>query len=161
MFTINAEFRDKVEVKAPIEKVREFLFDLKSFAKMIPEIEGVNTDAKGVTHWSIAVEIPVVGKLRQTFLIEPEIVTDEEITWRPAAGEKQNLLRYSVMLREKTPGVTLVQVSQKVELRRNKPRELHTLASLAGEQLISREMSKRVALLIKYFLRKAKQHLEI
>ncbi len=160
MFIISAEFRDKLEVKAGLEKVRAFLFDLQSFARMMPEIESIRTDAKGTTHWTIAVDIPVVGKLRQSFLLEPEEVSEEEIIWRPAAGEKENLLRYTVLLLEKSPGVTLVQISQKVELRRSKARDLHPLAGVAGEALITREMTKRVSHLIKEFLKKAKEKVE-
>src|SRR5262245_1004207 len=132
MFTISAEFRDKVEVKASIETVRSFLFDLQNFARLMPEIESIRTDAKGITHWTIEVEIPVVGKLRQSFRLEPEEISDAEIIWRPAAGEKENLLRYAVLLMEKSAGVTLVQISQKVELRRGKARDLHPLAGVAG-----------------------------
>jgi carbon monoxide dehydrogenase subunit G len=160
MFTITAEFRDKVEVKANLEKVREFLFDLQNFARMMPEVESIRADAKGNTLWTITVEIPVIGKIRESFSLEPEEISEQEIIWRPAAGEKKNLLRYMVLLAEKSEGVTLVQISQKVELRRDKAKELHSLASLAGEKLISKEMTRRVTQLIKEFLRKAKEKLE-
>lgn len=160
MFTISAEFRDKLEVKAGLEKVRRFLFDLENFARLMPEIESIRTDVKGITNWTIAVEIPVVGRLRQSFRLEPEEISETEIIWHPAAGEKENLLRYTVLLMEKSAGTTLVQVSQKVELRRNKARDLHALAGVAGEALITKEMTKRVSHLIKEFLKKAKQKVE-
>jgi uncharacterized membrane protein len=160
MFTISAEFRDKVEVKASIETVRDLLFDLHNFARLMPEIESIRTDPKGITHWTIAVDIPVVGRLRQSFRLEPEEISGTEIIWRPAAGEKENLLRYSVLLMEKSLSVTLVQISQKVELRRSKARDLHPLAGVAGEALITREMTKRVSHLIKEFLKKAKEKVE-
>src|ERR1041384_5083902 len=130
MFTISAEFRDKVEVKASLETVRDFLFDLQNFARLMPEIESIRTDAKGITHWTIAADISVVGRLRESFPLEPEEISDQEIIWRPAAGEKENLLRYMVLLMEKSPSVTLAQISQKVELRRNKAKDLHPLAGL-------------------------------
>ncbi|HEV7644291.1 MAG TPA: hypothetical protein VGO50_10150 [Pyrinomonadaceae bacterium] len=160
MFIISAEFRDKLEVKASLEKVRGFLFDLENFARLMPEIESIRTDAKGITNWTIAVEIPIVGRLRQSFRLEPEEISDTEIIWRPAAGEKENLLRYTVLLMEKSADITLVQISQKVELRRNKARDLHTLAGVAGEALITKEMTKRVSHLIKEFLKKAKKKVE-
>ena len=160
MFTISAEFRDKVEVKASLEKVREFLFDLENFSRLMPEIESIRTDAKGITRWTIAVEIPVVGRIRETFPLEPEEISAEEIIWRPAAGEKENLLRYMVLLMEKTADVTAVQISQKVELRRNKAKDLHALPGVAGEKLISKEMTKSVSQLIREFLRKAREKLE-
>ena len=160
MFRISAEFSEKIEVKAGIEKIREFLFDLQNFAALMPNVESIRTDAKGVTRWTITVEVPVVGKLRESFPVQMEETPEDEIEWRPAAGEKENLLRYMAFLMEKKPGVTIVQISQKVELRRNKAKDLHPLAAVAGEKLISSEMNKRVAEMIKAFLQKAKQKLE-
>jgi hypothetical protein len=45
-------------------------------------------------------------------------------------------------------------------MRRNSSRELHLLAGLAGESIISGEMTKRVAEMIKTFVRKARERLE-
>lgn len=160
MFIVSAEFREKIEVKAGIENVREFLFDLQNFARWMPNVESIRTDAKGVVRWTITIDIPVVGKVRESFPVELEETPDDEIEWRPAAGEKENLLRYMAFLMEKSSGVTVVQISQKVELRRNKAKELHPLAAVAGEKLIGSEMNKRVAEMIKAFLQKAKQKLE-
>jgi hypothetical protein len=53
-----------------------------------------------------------------------------------------------------------VQISQTVEMRRNSARDLHLLAGLAGESIISGEMSKRVAEMIKIFVQKARERLE-
>jgi carbon monoxide dehydrogenase subunit G len=160
MFIISAEFREKIEVRAGIEEVRKFLFDLQNFARFMPNVDSIRADARGITRWTISVDIPVVGKVRESFPVELEETPDDEIEWRPAAGEKENLLRYMAFMMEKSPAVTVVQISQKVELRRNKARELHPLAAAAGEKLISGEMNKRVAEMIGAFLQKAKQKLE-
>jgi hypothetical protein len=160
MFKISAEFREKAEVGASLEKVRRFLFDPQNFARMIPHVESIRTDAKGITRWTIAVEIPVVGKVRESFPVELEETPDDELEWRSAAGEKENLLRCLVLLQEKSAGTTVAQISLKVELRRSKAKNLHPLAPVAGEKLISREMNKRVAEMIGDFLQKAKEKLE-
>ena len=47
-----------------------------------------------------------------------------------------------------------------VELRRTSARELHMLAGLAGESIISNEMSKRIAEMITVFIDRAKAKLE-
>lgn len=160
MFTISAEFRDKIEVRAGLDKVRDFLFDLQNFAAKMPNITNIRGDANGVTRWTISVDIPVVGLVRQSFFVEREETPDDEIDWRPADGHKENLLRYSAMLMEKGLDTTVVQVFLKVELRRNKATDLHRLASVAGEKLISRELSKRVTAMLRDFLQKAKEKLE-
>jgi hypothetical protein len=47
-----------------------------------------------------------------------------------------------------------------VELRRKSARELHMLAGLAGESVISSEMSKKITEMIKIFIQRAKDRLE-
>ena len=53
-----------------------------------------------------------------------------------------------------------MQFSQNAELRRNAARELHPLAGLAGEAVISGEMNKGMAQMVKSFVKKAKEKLE-
>src|SRR5258707_478910 len=120
MFIVSAEFRDKVEVKAGIDKVRAFIFDLQNFAKLMPNVESIKKDAKDITGWTIAVDIPAMGKIRESFPVELEKPPEDEVEWRPPAGEKENLLRYMALLVERKQGSTVIQISQKVELRRSK-----------------------------------------
>jgi hypothetical protein len=47
-----------------------------------------------------------------------------------------------------------------VELRRKSARDLHYLAALAGESLISTEMTKKVREMIRVFISRAKERLE-
>ena len=54
--------------------------------------------------------------------------------------EAENFLRYSADFFEKAKNTTLVHFSQMVELRRRSARDLHYLAGLAGETIISNEM---------------------
>ena len=161
MFTIRATYSDNVEVKTSLQKVTEFFGDIKNFVELMPGIESIHTDGKGLTHWKIRADIPLVGELKQSFTVELSEKTDDRIEWSPAAGEKQNFLRYAVDFMEKSANLTLVQFSQTVEMRRNSARDLHLLAGLAGESIISSEMSKRVAEMIKIFVRRARERLEI
>lgn len=160
MFTIRAAYSDKVEIKAALAQVAEFFADIKNFVELMPGIESIHTDGKGVIHWKIRADIPIVGAMQQSFSVVLAEKNDERIEWSPAAGEKQNFLRYAVDLVEKGANLTLVQIAQTVELRRNSARELHLLAGLAGESIISGEMSKRVAEMIKVFVQKMRERLE-
>jgi carbon monoxide dehydrogenase subunit G len=160
MFTIRAAYSDKVEVKTSLQKVVAFFADIKNFVEMMPGIESIHTDGKGLTHWKIRAEIPFIGEMKQSFTVELSEKNDDRIEWSPAHGEKQNFLRYAVDFVEKTQNLTLVQISQTVEMRRNSARDLHLLAGLAGESIISGEMSKRVAEMIKTFVQKARERLE-
>jgi len=160
MFTVKAGYSDNIELQTNIEKVREFFSDIRNFADLMPGITSIHTDAKGVAHWKIQAEIPLVGQIMQKFAVELSENTQERIEWFPVPLETQNFLRFSADFLEKAKNVTLVHFSQMVELRRKSARELHYLAGLAGESLISTEMTKKVREMIKIFIQRAKEKLE-
>ncbi len=160
MFTIRANYSDTVEIKSSIEVARDFFSDIRNFIELMPGIESIHTDLKGVTHWKIYAEVPLVGTFSEKFLVQLVENSIERIEWSPVAGETKNLLRYAADFLEKDSNSTLVQFSQIVELRRNSARELHLLAGVAGETMISREMSRRIGEMIKTFVQKAKNKLE-
>lgn len=160
MFTIKAGYSNDIEVRTSSDKVREFFMDVKNFAELMPGVTQIHTDANGIAHWKIQAEIPLVGQMQQKFTVELAENSEDRIEWSPVGVETQNFLRYSADFLEKAKNVTLVHFSQMVELRRKSARDLHYLAGLAGETLISNEMSKRVAEMIKVFIDRAKERLE-
>ena len=160
MFTVKAGYSDDIEVKTSIEKVREFFADVNNFASLMPGIASIHTDAKGVAHWKIEADIPVVGQMVQKFSVELAENNEERIEWFPVSVETQNFLRYSADFLEKARNTTLVHFSQMVELRRKSARDLHMLAGLAGESIISNEMTKKITEMIRVFITRAKERLE-
>ena len=160
MFTIRANYSDTVEVKTSLDAVRDFFADLKNFVDLMPGVESIHIDANGVAHWTIRAEIPLVGSMMQKFAMEKTEDEEEIIEWSPVAGEAKNLLRFAAEFLEKGKNLTLVRFTQFVELRRNSARELHFLAGMVGEAIISSEMKKSVAGMIKTFVQKAKDRLE-
>ncbi|MGH9948494.1 MAG: hypothetical protein ACRD6X_15050 [Pyrinomonadaceae bacterium] len=160
MFTVKAGYSDNIEVRSSADRVREFFTDLRNFADLMPGIHSIYTDAKGVAHWKIEAEIPLVGSMMQKFEVLLSENSDERVEWFPASLDAQNFLRFSADFLEKAKDVTLVHFSQMVELRRKSARELHMLAGLAGESLISNEMTKKISEMIKVFIERAKERLE-
>lgn len=160
MFTIRAKYTDTVEVQTNLDKVREFFADIRNFVELMPEVESIHTDAKGITHWKIRADIPFAGAMTQKFAVELAENSEERIEWQPVAGETKNLLRYAADFFEKSANTTLVNFTQMVEMRRHSPRELHILAGVAGESIISSEMTKRIAKMLKIFVNRAKEKLE-
>ena len=160
MFTVKAGYADDIEVRSSIDKVREFFSDITNFAELMPGIMQIHTDAKGVAHWRIQAEIQFVGQMLQKFAVELAEESEDRIEWSPIRVETENFLRYSADFLEKAKNVTLVHFSQMVELRRKSARDLHYLAGLAGESLISNEMTKRITEMIKIFIDRAKEKLE-
>lgn len=160
MFTVKAGFSDDVEIKTSAERARDFFADLTNFADLMPGVAAIHVDAKGVAHWKIQAEIPFVGTMIQRFAVSLAEKTDERIEWFPAQREAENLLRFSADFIEKAKNLTQIHFSQMVELRRRSARDLHMLAGLAGESLISAEMSKKIAEMIGVFIERAKKRLE-
>jgi carbon monoxide dehydrogenase subunit G len=160
MFTIRAATSDNFEVNTPIEKVRAFFTDTRNFVELMPNVESILASADGSMRWTIKAEIPIVGAMRQSFNVELSENTDERVEWIPKAGETQNFLRYSAEFLEKDKNLTLVKFSQAVELRRQRARDLHLLAGLAGEAPVSQGMQWEVTGMLKRFVQKAKETLE-
>ena len=160
MFTVKAGYSDNIELRTSVERAREFFADIRNFADLMPGIASIHTDAKGVAHWKIEADIPVVGPMIQKFAVELTENSEDRIEWFPVSVETQNFLRYSADFLQKAKDVTLVHFSQMVELRRKSARDLHMLAGFAGESLISTEMSKKITEMIRVFIQRAKYRLE-
>lgn len=159
MFKIKAAYGEQFEVRASAERVREFFANTRNFVELMPSIESIRAAAGNAAQWTIRAEIPFLGAMTETFAVQLSENSENLIEYTPASGETKNYLRYSADFEERD-GKTAVNISQTVELRREKASDLHLLAGLAGENMISQEMQKRVAEMIKTFLVKAKQKLE-
>jgi hypothetical protein len=160
MFTVRAGYSDNIELRTSIEKAREFFADVTNFAELMPGVQQIHTDAKGIAHWKVQAEIPFVGQMLQKFSLELAENSADRIEWSPIRTEAENFLRYSAEFFEKAKNLTIVHFSQVVELRRKSARDLHSLAWVAGESLISNEMTKRITEMIKVFVERAKERLE-
>jgi len=159
MFAIRAAFDERVEWRTSAERAREFFNDLRNYAELMPGVERITADAVGVARWLIRAEVPVVGSIRQAFSVFQSVNEPSRIEWSPAAGESKNFLRYSATFEERG-ATTLIRVAQRVELRRQSARELHTLAALAGEGRLSAALQKGVAEMLHAFLKRARARLE-
>jgi carbon monoxide dehydrogenase subunit G len=160
MFTIRAAYSDKFEIETNLAKAHAYFIDVKNFIELMPNVESIHTDGKGITRWTIRDDIPIIGTMKQTFPVRLTENSDERIEWTPVSEERQNFLRYSADFIEKDDNLTIVQISQSVEVRRHAARELHPLAGLAGERAVSAGMQRRVIEMIKTFMRKSKERLE-
>lgn len=160
MFTVRAGYSDDIELKTSAERAREFFLNIKNFADLMPGVLSIHTDAKGVAHWKIEAEIPYVGPMLTKFMVTLTENSEERVEWFPPRGETQNFLRFSADFIEKAKNVTMVHFTQMVELRRKSARDLHMLAAVAGESVISSELSKKITEMIKVFIQRAKERLE-
>lgn len=159
MFQLRAGFSEQVEWRTSAEAAREFFGDLKNFAELMPGVERITADARGIARWLIRADVPVVGAIRQAFAVRKSVDEPTRIEWSPAVGESQNLLRYTATF-EGRGDVTRIRIEQRVELRCNNARELHTLAALAGEGRLSAALQKGVTEMLQAFLTKARARLE-
>ncbi len=160
MFTIRAKCIDTIEVCAGLDRVRDFFADVRNFVELMPGVESIFADAHGINHWKIAVQVPFVGDFSQKFAVTMSEHSEERIEWMPVTTETQNFLRYAADFQERRPNLTLVNYLQMVELRRRTAKELHLLAGVAGETMISTEMTRHIGGMIRMFINKAKEKLE-
>lgn len=160
MFKIRAGTTNLFEVRSTIERVRDFFSDIKNIIELMPNIESIHTDNNGITHWKIRAEIPFFGNFTQRFSVEIAEDSEERMEWIPITGETRNFLRYSVEYAEIGEDRTSIEFSQTIELRRRSASELHLLAPLAGESVISSEMGKRITEMTKLFIQRVQKKLE-
>jgi len=160
LFRIAAEYSEQFEVRASIERAREFFNEPRHFVELMPGVESITAGARGVMRWLIRAEVPVLGAIRQSFSVVKTEDNQERIEWTPADDERQNFLRYAATFEPLDAARTLVKVVQKVELRRKNGKELHMLASFVGESRISKEMQKGVTDMMRAFLTSARARLE-
>lgn len=160
MFTIKAGYNDKFEINTSVAKVREFFADVRNFVELMPNVQSININGENTARWTIRAEIPFIGAMSQSFNVELAESTDDRIEWIPKTGETENFLRYAADFIAKGAEKTLVQFSQMVELRRNKAKDFHFLAGLAGENRVSQGMQAEVAGMLKKFVERTKEKLE-
>lgn len=160
MFTIRANYSEAIEVNSGEERVHEFFSEINNFIDLMPNIVNIHQDSKGVIHWKIRADIPLIGSFAEKFSVVETENNEDRIEWTPVKGEKYNFMRYSADFMPKSEDKTLIRFSQNVELRRNSAKDLHLLAGLVGENLISAEMSRRVGEMLKIFIEKVKKKIE-
>lgn len=160
MFKIQADYDGQIEVKASADRVREFIRDERNFIELMPGVESISEGAGGIKRWTIRADVPLIGRIRQTFPVRQTEDRPERIEWSPAADERKNLLRYAATFEPRGENRTLVRITQRVELRRERASEIHMLAGLIGERKISAEMERRVGEMMRTFLENARRKLE-
>ena len=159
MFRIKASYSDQMELRTTLERAREFFGELRNFADLMPGIEGIRNEANGIMRWMVRAEVPIIGAVQASFMVEKTEDSPERLEWSPARSEMKNYLRYAAAFEERGHKV-LIKIVQHVELRRQHAKDLHRFAVLVGETAISAEMQKRVREMIKTFLERARVKLE-
>lgn len=160
MFIIKSNYSRQIEIKAGAEKVRAFFSDMQNFVKMMEGVESIIALSDKKSRWTIRVDFPLIGKIKQEFIVEQTADDEDFIEWSPASGETENLLRYSADLIAETAEKTSIMLMLSAELRREKASQLHFLAGMAGADAISTEMSKHIGKMLDNFLEEAKTKLE-
>src|SRR5437660_11247399 len=115
MFRVKSSFNTKLEIKAPLNRVRDFFADLDNFPELLGGVDSIRRESGGIARWTIATDTPV-GRVRLSLPVRETSPHANVIEWSPAINENQNLLRYQLKFEEPN-GATLVRVSQQVELR--------------------------------------------
>jgi len=160
MFIIKSNYSRQIEIKSGAEKVRAFFSNTQNFVKMMDGVESIIALSDTKSRWTIRVDFPIIGKIKQEFIVEKTSDEEDFIEWSPASGETNNLLRYSADLIAEKVDKTSIMLMLSAELRREKASQLHFLAGMAGADAISSEMTKHIGKMLDNFLEEAKTNLE-
>ena len=158
MFRVKSSFKTQLEIKASPARVRDFFRNLTNFTDLLGGVESIRRESGGVMRWTIATDTPV-GLVRMSLPVRQTSPHANVIEWSPAMYETQNLMRYSLKFEERK-GVTLVSVSQQVELRRKRAWDLHPGVGLMSEARLSSALQRRINEAIEGFLERVKEKLE-
>lgn len=159
LFRVTADYDGQIEVGVGKEEARAFFNEPRNFVELMPGAEAIDALADGRRRWTIRADVPLIGAMRQQFVVAETENTLDRIEWSPAPGETGNLLRYTAEFTAQGERRTLVRIRQKVEVRRERASELHMMAGWVGEERISREMQRGVTAMMKIFLQKAQAQL--
>ena len=157
MFRIKSSFKTQLEIKAPLQTVRDFFADLHNLSDMLWGVEGIHREP-GLARWTIATDTPV-GRIRFSFPVRETSPNPNTIEWVPAINETQNLLRYALKFSNSNE-LTHVDISQQVELRRKRAWDLHPAVALMSEARLNSALQRRISAAIEDFLVRAKERLE-
>jgi len=157
MFRIKSSFKTQLEIKAPLETVRDFFAELHNLSDMLWGVEGIHREP-GLARWTIATDTPV-GRIRFSFPVRETSSNPNTIEWVPAINETQNLLRYSLKFSNSNE-LTHVDISQQVELRRKRAWDLHPAVALMSEARLNSALQRRISAAIEDFLVRAQERLE-
>lgn len=159
MFIIKSNVNDRYDFQTPFEKAWNFFADGNNYVELMPNLDSIHTDGRGVSRWNISVDVPLIGSWKMAFAVD-FLATDDMIEWYPSVNEKQNFLRCVTQIVNKNEDFVEVRIAHNLELRRQQATDLHLLAGLAGESMISREMQSEVSRMLKTFMTRAKERLE-
>ncbi len=159
MFRITSEYDDQIEVGVGAEDARAFFNDARTFMELMPGVEAIEQLPDGQRRWTISAAVPLIGSMRQTFLVAETENEPARVEWSPAPGEAGNLMRYSADFTPQGEGRTVARIRLKVEVRREKATELHMMAGWVGEERISKEMQRGVTAMMAAFLQQSKKRL--
>ena len=159
MFIIKSNVSEKYEFQTSVENAWKFFADGNNYVELMPNLDSIQTDGRGISRWDISVNVPMIGNWKMSFAVD-FLTADDMIEWYPSNTEKQNFLRCVTQLVGKTDNLVQVRITHNLELRRPHAKDFHLLAGMAGESLISQEMQSEVTKMLKIFVQKAKERLE-
>jgi carbon monoxide dehydrogenase subunit G len=161
MFRVRAEFREDLEIAASVERVRAFFADVQNFARLMPGVESISEVTSDTARWIVNIDVALAGRMRGEFELMRKDDSLMRIEWIPAEGENLNLLRYAISFEESASSKTLVRFALRVEIRRERARDLHLMAGLVGERRVSEGVQEDVDLMMKTFLKRTRLELEL
>jgi hypothetical protein len=160
MFRIKADCREEIEARVSQQDAYEWFRDHRNFVALLPSLESVTPERDGSLCWMLRADVPGIGVMRVPFRVTCTDAPPIRIEYAPALIERQNYLRCVASFTAIAPALTLIKITQTLDLRRSNAKFLHVMAAVVGEARISAETQKQMALRLREFLQAARKQLE-
>jgi uncharacterized membrane protein len=160
MFRVRAEFREDLEIAAGLARVRAFFADVQNFARWMPGVEKISEPTDDTAQWVVSANVALVGRMHGEFALTRKDDRRTRIEWLPPQSERENFLRYAISFEARGSSKTFVRFALRVEMRRERAKDLHLMAGLIGERRVSEGIQEDVDLMLKTFLKRARVELE-
>jgi hypothetical protein len=159
LFTVDASASASYSVSVPREALRSYLDDIGLFSRNMPGVVGVTLIDANRYLYRTERTVPLSPSLKTDFEVRKETHGDSLTIYRSTDENSFNYMACSVLIRPRDAGHTSIDIQLRVRLTRENASEIHWLAPLLGESLISRQMSIDLEEMLHDFIERSNEEL--
>jgi uncharacterized membrane protein len=141
-FTISAEVENKTTINLSQKIVHDYFEDLTIYPKFFPDMVSVTDKGNNQSEWTYRVDYPLAEAWNAVFE-QFKKGTSENLLFESNSTD-QNYLKCNASFTSVSSNRTLVDIYIKVVLTREKASDIHFLAGVLGEKLISEKMKSKL-----------------
>ncbi len=159
LFTVDASASVTYEVAIPRQELGTYLDDIGLFARNMPGVVAVEPIGTQRYLYRTERSIPLSTPMRTDFEVCRATEGDSLTIYRSTNDQSSNYMECRVLIRPEGASQTSIGIHLRVRLIREHASDIHWLAPLLGETLISRQMSLDLEDMLHEFVNRSTQEL--